>query len=82
MTIKREVLKNQKLRNNEYYNIQDVFDNLYKQSKNGKQFKNLLQIITSNENIMLAFRNIKKNKGSMTRGTNKTNIIDIGVNDP
>ncbi len=82
MTIKREILKKQKLRNNEYYNIQDTFDNLYKQSKNGKQFKNLLSIITSDENVMLAFRNIKKNKGSKTKGTNKTNIIDVGKSEP
>ncbi|WP_258280672.1 MULTISPECIES: hypothetical protein [unclassified Clostridium] len=34
--------KRQKLRNNEYYNMQDVFDNLYKDSKEGKRFTNLV----------------------------------------
>lgn len=78
MANKTQTLKKQKLRNNEYYNIQDVFDKLYKQSKNGKVFKNLYKIIISDENILLAYRNIKKNKGSKTKGTNQTTIFDIG----
>ncbi len=82
MANKAQTLKKQKLRNNEYYNIQNVFDNLYNQSKNGKVFKNLYEIIISDENIMLAYRNIKKNKGSKTSGTNKRNIIDIGNKEP
>lgn len=80
--MKTQTLKKQKLRNNEYYNIQDVFDNLYEQSKNGKNFKHLYEIIISDENILLAYRNIKKNKGSKTSGTNKHNIIDIGGQEP
>lgn len=82
MTIKTQTLKKQKLRNNEYYNIQDVFDNLYEQSKSGKNFKHLYEIIVSDENILLAYRNIKKNKGSKTSGTNKNNIINVGAEEP
>ena len=82
MTTQTQTLKKQKLRNNEYYNIQDVFDNLYEQSKCGKNFKNLYEIIVSDENILLAYRNIKKNKGSKTNGTNSHNIIDVGQKEP
>ena len=66
--------KKQKLRNNEYYNLQNIFDKLYEDSKNNKKFKNLYDIITCESNIMLAFRNIKKNKGSGTVGTDNINI--------
>lgn len=78
----KKLKKKQKLRNNEYYKIQDVFDNIYASSKKGKKFTNLLEIITSKENILLAYRNIKKNKGSKTSGTNKINIIEIGEIEP
>lgn len=67
-------LKRQNLRNNEYYNLQQTFDELYKQSCNGKCFRSLMQIITQKENILLAYRNIKKNKGSHTRGVDSKNI--------
>ncbi len=69
--------KVRKLRNAEYYNFQRIQDNLYQQSKNNKIFKNLLEIITMEENILLAYRNIKKNKGSHTAGTDKKTIDDI-----
>jgi len=75
-------IKKQKLRNNEYYDTQMLFDTLYTESKNGKKFNNLLKFITQDENILLAYRNIKKNKGSSTRGTNKNTIIDIGKENP
>ena len=68
-------LKKQKLRNNEYYNMQDVLDDLYqKAKKNNYKFYKLMEIITSNENIKLAYRNIKKNGGSKTEGTNGRKI--------
>lgn len=74
--------KKQTIRNNEYYNIQNVFDELYLKSTQNTKFKNLLDIIISEQNISLAYRNIKKNKGSKTRGTNNTTIIDIGNTNP
>lgn len=67
-------LKRQNLRNNEYYNFQKVQDMLYAKSKQGVIFTDLLSIITSKENILLAYRNIKKNKGSKTAGTDGKNI--------
>jgi len=52
-------LKKNALRYNEYYNMQKIFDELYRKSKEGKTFKNLYEIIISEENIQLAYRNIK-----------------------
>lgn len=69
--------KRQKLRNAEYYNFQEVQDKLYADSKAGRIFKNLVTIIMSEENIQLAYRNIKKNSGSKTAGTDGKTIKDI-----
>lgn len=69
--------KKQKLRNNEYYNTQAIQDKLYKESEEGKKFKRLLPLILQKENILEAYRNIRKNKGSKTPGTNLNTIIDI-----
>ena len=66
-----------KLRHNEYYNMQELFDKLYADSQQGKVFENLMEIITQPENIKLAYRNIKRNKGSSTSGTDKSTIEDI-----
>ena len=66
------------LRHAEYYNLQPIFDDLYAKSKNGEIFENLMELILSEENIMLAYRNIKNNKGSKTPGTDKLTIADIG----
>ena len=74
----KKLKKNQKIRNNEYYNTQEIFDNLYSKAMQNHRFTNLLDIITSDGNILLAYRNIKKNKGSKTSGTNKTQITDVG----
>jgi group II intron reverse transcriptase/maturase len=60
--------KKQKLRNAEYYDFQNVQDELYQQSKDNTIFKNLVELIVSEQNIKLAYRNIKKNKGSKTAG--------------
>lgn len=82
MTTKTKLKKKKYLRNNEYYDMQEKFDKLYEQSKNNKKFKSLLELIESEQNILLAYRNIKKNKGSKTSGTNKNTIIDIGDKNP
>jgi RNA-directed DNA polymerase len=70
-------LKSKKLRHSEYYDMTMVFDKLYKESKEGKSFDNLIEIITSDDNLKLAYRNIKKNSGSKTCGTDKMTISDI-----
>lgn len=60
----------QKLRNNEYFGLQTAFDNPYEESKSGRYFIDLYQLIISEENILLAFRNLKSNTGSKTKGAN------------
>lgn len=69
--------KRSALRNAEYYDFQEVFDKLYEDSEKGYQFKNLTELIRSSENIMLAFRNIKKNSGSKTPGVDKKTITHL-----
>lgn len=69
--------KQKKLRNNEYYDLQPILDRLYAESQQGKIFANLMDIIGSDENIRLAYRNIKKNGGSKTAGTDGRTIADI-----
>ena len=70
-------LKNSKLRHNEYYDMQNIFDELYQKSVIGGKFRNLMQHITCENNIRLAYRNIKNNTGSNTYGTDFMNIKDI-----
>lgn len=69
--------KQKKLRNIEYYGLQETLDGLYEKSKNGVTFDKLMDLIQSKENIMLAYRNIKRNSGSDTSGTDGKNIADI-----
>lgn len=67
-TSEQNTLKQSKIRHMEYYGLQNVFDDLYSDSSKNKTFSNLLELITSRENIKLAYRNIKGNKGSHTAG--------------
>lgn len=69
--------KKDKLRYNEYYNMQSIYDDLYQQSCNGNNFYKLVEIIGSKQNIRLAYRNIKTNKGSKTPGVDGLTISDI-----
>lgn len=73
------MLKKSKLRYNEYYNMQKEFDSLYAASKNGNNFYKLLEIIGSEGNIRLAYRNLKTNSGSTTAGTDGKTIDDIKI---
>lgn len=70
------------LRHMEYYGMQQTFDDLYARSKNGENFTNLMELILSRENILLAYRNIKANTGSNTPGTDKITIKEIGCLSP
>jgi group II intron reverse transcriptase/maturase len=65
----------QTLRHHEYYNMQSTFDGLYDMAKEGKDFQRLYGIITQRDNIILAYRNIKRNIGSLTPGVNERTII-------
>ena len=74
MATKKKALKKSKLRHAEYYDFQEIQDKLYAESMDGKVFTKLVEIITLPENIKLAYRNIKKNKGSKTAGTDGKTI--------
>lgn len=67
-------IKNHKATITEYYDLQSVQDELYVKSKDGQIFTNLMEVISSPENIKLAYRAIKKNAGSKTSGTDKKDI--------
>lgn len=69
-------LKKNFLRYVEYYHMQHTFDKLYQDSKENKIFYNLLEIITEENNIKLAYRTIKANHGSKTSGVNDKTILD------
>ena len=69
--------KQKKLRHLEYYDLHECFDSLYAKSKQGEVFTKFMDLISSEENIRLAYRNIKRNSGSHTSGTDNLNIEDI-----
>lgn len=73
----QDKVKIAKLRHAEYYGQQEILDELYKKSKEGKTFSRLMELVTSDENIKLAYRNIKGNRGSNTPGTDKITIKEI-----
>lgn len=62
----RDLPKNSKLRYAEYYGMTDILDGLYRDSQTGRVFCNLMGLISSEENIMMAYRSLKKNRGSYT----------------
>ena len=69
--------KQRKIRNSEYYGMQEIFDGLYADSVKGKVFNHLMEIIESEENIKPAYRTVKKNTGSDTAGVDKRTIADL-----
>jgi len=77
MATKQKALKKAKLRHAEYYDFQAIQDKLYADSNKGNIFKNLVEIIALPENIRLAYRNLKKNYGSATPGTDNRTIKDL-----
>lgn len=72
-----KVKTNKTLRHSEYYDMTHIFDKLYEKSQQKEIFTELMQIIMSDENIRLAYRNIKNNKGSYTKSVDKQSIKDI-----
>lgn len=74
----QKLLTVEALRHSEYYGMQETFDDLYARSQNGDIFTDLMKLILSRENILLAYRNIKANSGSYTPGTDKLTIQDLG----
>jgi len=68
---------NAKLRHNEYYGQQSTLDELYERSLHGAKFNKLYEKIVEENNILLAYRNIKANTGSKTKGTDGKTIKNI-----
>lgn len=64
-------------RNAERYDAKEVGYQLYKDSAGGKTFDRLMPFIVSEQNILLAYRNICKNGGSKTPGTDGKTIVHI-----
>jgi Retron-type reverse transcriptase len=71
------MLKKNKLRYNEYYDMQSIYDQLYTNSKNGNNFYKLIEIVGSEDNIRLAYRRLKTNKGSKTAGIDEQTIKEL-----
>lgn len=74
---KKKPKKKARLRNAEYYDLQNTLDKLYAESKNNCCFRHLMQYVASEDNIKLAYRNIKNNKGSKTAGADDKTIEDL-----
>ncbi|MNO86188.1 Group II intron-encoded protein LtrA [compost metagenome] len=67
----------QALRYWDYYGMTDTFTDLYDRASNKESFSRLYDVITSRENILLAYRTMKSNTGSKTPGTDGKTIADI-----
>ena len=77
MTTKSKAPKKSKLRHAEYYDFQSVQDDLYDKSLKNRKFTGLVSLVAMPENIKLAYRNLKKNTGSRTPGTDGRTIDDL-----
>ncbi len=60
-----------------YYGLTPVFDRLYSDSKLNHEFVHLMDLICEKENVMLAYRSIKRNDGSVTPGVDGMTIDDL-----
>ena len=77
MATAKKAKKVSNLRYSEYYDLTEVFDELHAKSKEGTRFTNLMSLITSEENIKLAYRSIKRNSGKHTAGVDKLDMKHI-----
>jgi RNA-directed DNA polymerase len=65
-------------RHKQYYDLSEIQNNLFQKSREGtKNFKNLLETIVSDENILLSYRQVKSNMGAKTPGTDDQTILDL-----
>jgi len=61
------------------YNMNGVRHALYEQSKAGMNFNNLSKLVISRQNILLAYRNVRGNKGSKTPGTDGLTMTEVDL---
>lgn len=59
------------------YNMDGVRHALFEESKAGKNFNNLAKLVVCQENILLAYRNVRGNKGADTPGTDGLTMKDV-----
>lgn len=59
------------------YNMDGVRYALFEESKAGKNFNNLSKLVICPENILLAYRNVRGNKGAKTPGTDGLTMQDV-----
>ena len=59
------------------YNMDGVRHALFEESKAGKNFNNLAKLVVCPENILLAYRNVRGNKGAKTPGTDGLTMQDV-----
>ena len=64
------------------YGLQETFDTLFSESKKGKTFNHLFEIVVREDNILLAYRNLRTNKGSRTPGVDGKSIKDLDQMSP
>lgn len=77
LTMRRKDIRKRKgIRYAEYYNMVEIQDELYRQGMMKKKFYHLMPIIASPQNIRLAYRNLKNNKGSNTPGVDGKTFAD------
>jgi group II intron reverse transcriptase/maturase len=76
-TKRKKPKKTNNLRYAEYYDMQDTFDGLYAKALKGETFGGLMDLILCHDNILLAYRSIKRNDGSVTPGTDGLTMRDI-----
>ena len=79
---KQKPKKTDKIRHAEYYDMQSTFDKLFAKSTDGEVFDRLMPVILNRDNILLAYRNIKKNDGSVTPGTDGLTIQSVAKYSP
>ncbi|ANA82209.1 hypothetical protein PVOR_16364 [Paenibacillus vortex V453] len=67
----------QTLRYWDYYDMTSTFTDLYENAQKRIAFNNLYDLIITKQNILLAYRTIKSNKGSVTPGTDGKTIDNL-----
>ncbi len=77
LTMEDKITKINQLRNNEYYCMQEVYDELYKRARENYNFYDLIKYIENDNNLRLAYRNIKTNHGSKTKSLSGRNLVTI-----
>lgn len=77
ITITKKLIEIGKIRNAKCYDIIDMFDKLYRNSMFNESFNRLMEIVESEDNINLAYRNICKGDFGKRPGVDGLTIKDI-----